>query len=141
VPYEYLEHTADVAIGVRAASLEEMLCDAARGLFSIMVPAEQLSPLRSVEIVLNAGSVEMLLVDWLAELLAQKDLRRLLFCRFAVTLECRGTAGLSLRGTAWGEPLDRLRHAVGAEAKGISHAGLLAQHERGGWVARFVVDV
>jgi len=141
VPYEYLEHTADVAIGVRAASLEEMLCDAARGLFSIMVPAEQLSPLRPVEIVLNAGSVETLLVDWLAELLAQKDLRRLFFCRFVVTLEPRGADGLSLHGTAWGEPLDRRRHAVGAEVKGISHAGLRVEHEGCGWVARFVVDV
>lgn len=47
-----------------------------------------------------------------------------------------------LHGTAWGEPVDPLRHRPTVEVKGATYTGLkVARGEDGLWRAECVVDV
>ena len=63
--------------------------------------------------------------------------RGLLFGRFEVRIASR-----KLVATAWGEPLDRKRHAPAVEVKGATLTSLrVAQEPDGSWVAQCVVDV
>lgn len=141
MPYAYRDHSADVAVSASGSTLEETMCAMAEGVFALMVRPGQLLPRRSVEIAVEAGSEELLLVEWLAELVAQKDLVGILFCRFEAAVRVRAEGGLALRGTAWGEPLDPARHAIGIEVKGVSLAGLRCVRTDAGWEASCVVDV
>jgi SHS2 domain-containing protein len=50
--------------------------------------------------------------------------------------------GGQLSATAWGEPLDALRHRPAVEVKGATYTALsVARRNDGAWVAQCVVDV
>ncbi len=70
MPYREVEHTADLALLVEAHSLPELFCEACRGMLWLQYDEEgHLSECewRSVEIA--GSSYEMLLVEWLNEIL------------------------------------------------------------------------
>ncbi|UCF10225.1 MAG: archease [Candidatus Bipolaricaulota bacterium] len=141
MPFEFIDHTADMALRASGASFEEALCEAARALFALMVPPEQVALREHVEIRASGTTRELLTVDWLAELLAQKDLTGCLFAEFVVALDRTSDGVYVLDGIARGEPLDRRRHDVGAEVKGVSYAGLHVRERDDGWEIQCVVDL
>jgi SHS2 domain-containing protein len=69
MPYEIVEHKADVGLHVSGRDLARLFTDAARGMFFIISeqPPEGWPESHAVE--LEAVDIEQLLVDWLAELL------------------------------------------------------------------------
>jgi len=140
VPIEYLEHTADIGLRASGTTLEQAFCEAARGLFSVMVEPVSVEPRRLYVIRRNAPSLPELLVEWLSDLLAQKELTGLFFSEFEVSIE-RTSSGFILVGKARGEPLDVHRHRFGTEVKGISYLGLSVRETSGSWIAQCVLDV
>ncbi|MBI3837548.1 MAG: archease [Planctomycetia bacterium] len=135
--YETFEHTADLGLRVRAADLPNLFVDAARGLFSIIVAnLDAVRPLETVSINVEGETSELLLFDWLGELLYTYDTRRLLLSEFDVQL---GPTGLT--ATARGEPIDPGRHTLDHEVKAITYHGLKLQRENDGWLAEVIVDI
>jgi len=69
-PWEEIEHTADVGLRVRGATLAELFANAARGMLDLAVGDEMtVQGQECVAIQLQAPDIETLLVDWLTELL------------------------------------------------------------------------
>ena len=135
--YEIFEHTADLGIRVRAAGLDELFADAARGLFSVMVT--NLDAVRVVEeakFQIPGENSEELLHDWLAELLYTFYARRLVLVDFDVHVDRTG-----LSATARGEPLDYGRHEIDGEVKAITWHALKVEQDADGWMAEVIVDV
>ena len=137
---EYLDHTADIGLRVRGGSLEEVFQLAAAALVGVMVSLERIEPLRMHRASCRSESLEGLLVEWLSELLVQKDLSGLVFSRFDVCIH-RHEGAFALEGSAFGEPLDSGKHEARLEVKGISYLGLRVAEEESGWLAECVVDV
>jgi len=138
--FELLDHRADIGIRAHGASIEEAFVQVARGMFSVMVDLESVQAISTESIELDAGSADLLLVDWLANLLAEKDLSGLVFTQFDVHI-VRSAGGWHLRGIAKGEALDSERHRPHVEVKGISHMGLRVERQRETWMAQCVLDV
>jgi SHS2 domain-containing protein len=137
MPYEMFEHTADVGLRVRADNLDALFADAARGLFSLIVAdLESVRANESVPIAIVGESPELLLFDWLTELLYLYEVRHLLLCRFDVAVAPSG-----LKATAHGEPIDPARHALDHEVKAITYHGLKVERENGRWLAEVIVDI
>jgi len=67
--FKELEHTADIAILVRGETLAELFANAAYGMACQLTDVEGVPTSMEREIALHADDVEMLLVDWLSELL------------------------------------------------------------------------
>jgi SHS2 domain-containing protein len=67
--YEEVEHTADIAIRVWGADLAELFANAAYGMACQLTDCEDVALTTSEEVELQAPDVEMLLVEWLSELL------------------------------------------------------------------------
>jgi SHS2 domain-containing protein len=135
--YETFEHTADLGLRVRAPDLDTLFCDAARGLFSVIV--SKLDPARATETVhfeLAADGVDLLLFDWLNELLYAYESRRMLFSRFDVRV-----SGNRLSAEAYGESVDSSRHALEHEVKAITYHGLKVERSGEGWLAEVIVDI
>ena len=135
--HETFEHTADLGLRIRAADLDALFAEAAQALFSAIV--EDLStvrPERAVKVRLQEDDRELLLFDWLKELLYHFDAEHLLFGKFDVIV-----ADGSLSATAWGEPLDHRRHTLEHEVKAITYHGLSIEQVEGGWVAEVIVDI
>jgi SHS2 domain-containing protein len=135
--YEIFEHTADLGVRVRAASLAALLADAARGLTAVIAGDTTQIRGTSEESFMVAGTdPTWLLYDWLGELLAAFDLRRMLFVDFHVEV---GPAGL--RATARGERYDPGRHELAHEVKAVTQHELIARETPQGWEASFIVDI
>ncbi len=134
---EFFEHTADLGLRARAASLNDLFAEAARALFSAVV--EDLGTVvafQRVNVRVAGGDKEFLLFDWLKALLYHFDAERLLFSHFDVKVD-----GDGLEGAAWGEPMDPARHEMNHEVKAITLHGLKVEQTADGWLAEVIVDI
>ena len=138
--YEILEHTADAGVLGIGNTLEEAFREAARGTFSLMVDLERVKPQQKVELEVQADSLEGLLVTFLGELLARRDIDGLVFSDFRVNIE-EGKDGWRLTGKALGEPLDPVRHCPGVEVKAATYSGVRVERRGDQWIAQCVVDL
>jgi SHS2 domain-containing protein len=135
--YETFEHTADLGLRVTAADLPELFCEAARGLFSIIVADPKDIVARQQERIEIVGQHrDELLFDWLSELLYLFESRRLLLADFEVEIDAAG-----LRAVVRGEPWTPDRHPLEHEVKAITYHGLKVEPTDGGWLAEVIVDI
>lgn len=135
--YEVFEHTADLGLRVRADSLDALLADAARGLFSLIVTnLDQVKPVQEKTFRIHADQPEYLLFDWLNELLYTFDVDQLLLSEFSVRVDPQG-----LTATCRGEIMQPERHEMDHEVKAITYHGLKVQREGNGWMAELIVDI
>lgn len=135
--WEHFPHGADVGVRGIAATLEGAYEQAALALTAIVVQPESLDPHEAVEIACEAPDAELLLVDWLNALIYEMATRGLLFARFEVQVD-----GTSLRGKAWGQPLDAESQEFTVEPKGATYTALSVRRDAdGAWTAECVVDV
>lgn len=137
MPYETFEHTADLGLRVWADDLNALFAEAARGLFSMIVPAaDSVQASQRTTITLAGDALEYLLFDWLNELLYIYDVRRLLLCEFDVAVGPQG-----VEATVAGEPIDPARHVLDHEVKAITYHGLQVEQQAGRWMAEVIVDI
>jgi SHS2 domain-containing protein len=136
--FELFDHTAGLGLRVQAASLEELLAEAGRGLLAMLVanPAA-VRPVQTKTIELPAGEASFLLFDWLSELLYAFESEKLLLCKFDVQI-----AGDKLIASCRGEPMDEARHEMDHEVKAITyHALRVEQQPDTTWFAELIVDI
>lgn len=135
--FETFDHTADLGLRMRAATLDDLFAEAGQALFSTIVEDLAAVQPRDHDRVTIAGTNrEYLLFDWLKELLYRFDAEHKLFCRFKVVI---GPAGLEAE--VWGEPLDLERHVLNHEVKAITYHGLKVEQTPDGWLAEVIVDI
>lgn len=140
--YEIFEHTADLGLRIRAASGPELYADAAKGLFSVLV--ENLDEVRRVEersYRLAGDQYDLLLFDWLNELLYTFETQRLLLVEFEVTLDEDPDGALTLAATCRGEGVDESRHRMEHEVKAVTYHGLFLEQQAGAWTAEVILDI
>ncbi len=113
--WEHFPHDADIGIRGFGATPAEAFEQAAVALTTIVTHAE-VKPLASVEVTCEVPDLELLFVDWLNTVIYEMAVRKMLFARFAVTIE-----GTRLKATLWGELVDVARHAPACEPKGATY--------------------
>ena len=135
--YEFFEHTADLGLRVRAATLDELFAEAGRALFAAAVEnPDAIESKESFALELTGEDREYLLFDWLKELLYRFESDHFLAARFDVRVRDDG-----LSATAWGERYDPDRHTLSHEVKAITYHGLRVEPAEGGWLAEMIVDI
>lgn len=135
--YEIFEHTADLGVRVQAESLAAALADAARGLTAVITgDVSQIREAAEESFTVAGTDPVWLLYDWLGELLAAFDLRRMLFSGFTVEVTPHG-----LTATARGERYDPERHLLAHEVKAVTQHELAVHETPRGWEATFIVDI
>ncbi|MBC8351818.1 MAG: archease [Planctomycetes bacterium] len=135
--FETFEHTADLGLRVRAMSLENLLEEAGRGLFSMMVTnLQEIRGLQERTYRVDGTAVDYLLFDWLNELLYTFESEHLLLADFKVELDSEG-----LQATARGESMNLDRHLMEHEVKAITYHGLRVEEHTDGWFAELIVDI
>ncbi|MER3414765.1 MAG: protein archease [Gemmataceae bacterium] len=135
--YEVFEHTADLGLRIRAATLDELFAEAGRALYSVLVSnPESIRPLKQLRVHLQTSDLEYLLLDWLNELLFLFDTQHLVFCQFQVHVEDG-----SLEAHLGGEPVDSQRHRLDHEVKAVTYHGLKVRRTTDGWLAEVILDI
>ncbi len=136
IGWENFAHEADVGVRGFGATPAEAFEQAAHALTAVITHAE-IRPRIAVEVACTAPDLELLLVEWLNAVIYEMSVRKMLFGRFAVTIE-----DTRLRGTLSGEPVDVARHAPACEPKGATYTALrVARAVDGGWSAECIIDV
>jgi SHS2 domain-containing protein len=140
--YEIFEHTADLGLCVRAESLSELMADAARGLFSMIVAnLDAVHPVVERTYCIDGDEHDLLLFDWLNELLYTFETERVLLAEFDVALAESAETNLRLAATCRGETMDAARHCLDHEVKAITYHTLSVMQRHGQWVAEVIVDI
>jgi SHS2 domain-containing protein len=135
--YETFDHTADLGLRIRAPNLDALFAEAAEAIFAVIVEdLATVRPERRLDVQLAGTDRELLLFDWLKELLYHFDAEHLLVSRFEVHVDEKG-----LTGAAWGEPLDPDRHELSHEVKAITYHGLRVEPTSDGLLAEVIVDI
>ena len=135
--FEFLPHTADVAVVARGESLRELFEHAGLALFSLLTDVEGVRDRTSTQVEIQSPDRESLLVDWLNELLYLFDCEGKLFCRFTVS----ELGESSLKAEVRGERIDPGRHRIKMGVKAVTYHDLEIKRSDDGWMARMVFDV
>jgi SHS2 domain-containing protein len=134
--WEHFAHQADIGIRGIGATLEEAFAEAAYALMAVMCKPETVRPAEAVSVRAAMDDRELLLIEWLNQILYESDTRKMFFSRFEVKIE-----GNQLTGVLRGERMDPARHEPGVEVKAATYQMLRVAFEQGRWIAQCVVDV
>ena len=138
--YEVLETVAlaDCALHIEGTDLDDLFATAARALAETMVDPATIE--RSIDrtVTLDAPSLDLLLFDWLSEIIALKDSDGAAFPEVRVHVEpgspCRLRARL-IGGSLRSDTAER-----GADPKAVTFHLFRLEPCAGGWQARVVID-
>jgi SHS2 domain-containing protein len=132
--YEILEHTADVGVRARGATLEECFEQATLGLAEVMgIWRPGGGEEQPVE--LEAADLGALLVDWLSEVIYLHDSRDADLGGLRIHVEGGSLRG-ELRLVPRGEDVEE-----GTQVKAVTYHRLRVEQDEQGWVAQVYLDV
>jgi tRNA nucleotidyltransferase (CCA-adding enzyme) len=136
--HELFAHGADIGIRGIASSKAAAFVGAALALTAAVTDPSRVRGITSVAIDCQAPNDVTLLIDWINAVIFEMAVRKMLFSRFEVAIDDNH----QLTATAWGEPVDRVRHEPAAEPKGATYTEARVERSADGlWTAQCVVDV
>jgi len=142
MPYEFIEHGADVGIRAWGKTIDEAFAEGAKALFDIMVDINKVEKQGSVDIECEARDIPALFVGWLNNLLAQADINGMVFCDFKIAeITQADDKTYKLSAQAFGEKLDRDKHAIKVEAKAATYYGLKFEKKDDDYYLQCVIDI
>jgi len=134
---ELFPHGADIGVRGIGPSRASAFEQAALALASAITDPASVAEREQIEVTCEAPDDAYLLLDWLNALIYEMAVRRLVFGRFAVSIDDH-----RLHAQAWGEVVDRDRHMPAVEPKGATLTALKVEvREDGAWIAQCIVDV
>ena len=143
MPYNFLEDvgTADIAFEATGRDLPELFSDAADATMNVMIDnLDAIEPRETRHIELSNEKIDMLLFDFLQELIYFKDAERLLLrVRDAQIDKKEGKYFLTAAAT--GERLDAERHHQRADVKAVTLHDFFVERTENGWKARVLLDI
>jgi SHS2 domain-containing protein len=143
MPYEFLEEvaTADVAFRAWGRDLEETFVAAADAVLNAMVEdLDAIQPRQQRDLEAANDALDLLLFDFLQELIYYKDAEQLLLRVSQVRID--GQDGrYTLRATAAGEAIDPSRHRMRVDVKAVTLHQFSLVQTADGWEASVILDV
>jgi SHS2 domain-containing protein len=143
MPFRYLQHiaTADIAFEAWGKDLPELFRSAADAVTNTMVSdLESITPGKKLEFDVSHEELDLLLFNFLQELVYFKDAQKLLLRVPEVSIR-RGESGYTLKASAFGEELDAEKHHLIVDVKAITLYRFEVRRVGSGWEATVVVDV
>lgn len=130
---------ADTAFTVKGKSPKELFENAAVALFSSMADISKIKPEEKRKFSMKNAKFDLLLFDFLSELLYYKDSENLLFSKFNVKVT--NSNGYQLEATIEGEKADPDKHKITIDIKAITMHMFKVEKTQEGYAARVVIDI
>ncbi len=138
--FRFLEHTADAMFEAYGKDLSELFTNAALALETIQVELKTVSPKQKHTITLENNKIDMLLFDFLQELIFLKDAEQLLFSKFEIKIN-ETSSKYRLTANCYGEKINPNKHTFDRDAKAVTLHKFEVKEESGKWSARVIVDI
>ncbi|SRR5579884_2235136 len=144
MPYRFLEGitVADVAFEARGKTLEALFTSA-----GLAVTATQLHDLRTIRkkesraFDLKNKKIDLLLFNFLQDLIYWKDVDLFLFKSFELSIRPASDGSDHLTGIGYGEPIDLTRHHLRVDVKAVTMHKFKVTSDANGWKAIVVLDI
>ena len=133
----FVDHTGDAGILVRAPDLKELFARAAWGMFHLIADMDAIRLIDAKYLELRAGDLTALMVRWLSELNYRHVTEHRLFRQFEVI---RIDDDL-LTAVVRGEKIDPVRHEIFTEIKAVTFHAMRIEHTYRGWEAQIFFDL
>ncbi len=141
--YEFLEDVAiaDVAFSAWGRTPEELFTEAAKATTNVMVRnLDGVEKRNKREIQVRAKALDLLLFNFLQEVIYYKDAEMLLLASFRIKIEKKDDE-YELSGDAFGEVLDPTRHQQVVDVKAVTlHRFQVVQSQKD-WKAFVILDI
>ncbi len=131
--YEFIEHTADIAIKAYGDTLADAFATAASAMFDVITDGSDVEPVEEIDFETESVDLAGLLVGFLSDLIVLYETEDLVFADFRVEFVDQ----TRLKVTAWGESFDASRHSCGHQVKGVSYH-MMEINDGGGKTPSFV---
>ncbi len=138
--YKFFPHTADVLFEAYGKTVEDLFTNAALAVEATMVDITTVNEEKEHDIAVEADDLELLLYNFLSELIFVKDTEGLLFMKFDITI-LHEKKKLVLHAHCTGALIDREKQSLLDDTKAITMHEFKIEQEDGVWTARVIVDV
>jgi SHS2 domain-containing protein len=139
--FRFHEHTADITLECWAPTLKQAFEEAALGAFEVILDTSTVEPLHPFEIDLQGIDLEELLVEWIGRLITLIDIESSFYSKFEVFSITQESKGFSMKGQAWGEPINLEKHNTRTEVKAMTYADLKIIQESEKTTIWFTLDL
>ncbi|MHA3773373.1 archease [Verrucomicrobiota bacterium sgz303538] len=143
MPFHYLEElgTADIAFEATGRDLSELFTAAADATMNVMIEdLGTIEPRETRLIELENEAIDMLLFNFLQELIYYKDAERLMLR--VRDVKVAGAAGrYVVKATGAGELLDPMRHEQRCDVKAVTLHRFQIEQTVDGWKATVILDI
>jgi SHS2 domain-containing protein len=137
MPYELLDHTADLGLSIRAAELSELFETAATALGEQLVDVSQSESFQDQRIRVSGEDWADLLINWLRELLVCWHLEG----RVVTKARCVDLSAHTLTAEVSLLPFDSKIHTVNQDIKAVTYHQLEVVPTDNGWKATVIFDL
>lgn len=147
MPFAFFDHTGDVGVRLDGRTLDDLFRAAAAAFTETLTDPASVEARRSIPLALEASAVDLLLVDWLNEILYRFEVQQFLVAAVQVHIDYRDlSSGRSnpaarLQATLSGESFDARRHQIKVLVKAVTYHALEVREDRDGWHATVVFDI
>jgi SHS2 domain-containing protein len=136
VPFEVIDHTADIGIIARGKDLPALFSNAAAGMLSLLTDVSTLKPDIARQISLEAADRETLLVAWLNDLLYIIYTDKMVLFKFDIVID-----GNRLTARCAGQELEPKDHRIRREIKAATYHDLQIAERDGGYRVKIIFDI
>ncbi len=130
IEFHTLDHTADIGIKAYGNTIENLFCNTAIAMFSLMADIDKVKPSKSFYVQIKGEDEENLIIKWLNELLYLYETELCLFNKFDLKIEniycdeinnSTENNKLLLKASIWGEDIDLEKHHIKTHIKGATY--------------------
>ncbi len=145
--FAFFDHTGDIGVRLSGRTLDEIFQSAAAAFTETITESACVEPRQTVPLTVESSAADLLLVDWLNEILYRFEVDEFLVGAAEVKVagpnlgEGRSSAAFALHATLLGETLDPARHRIKVLVKAITYHALDVHEDRDGWHATVIVDI
>ena len=138
--HTFIDHTADVLFKAEASTLPELFEQCAIALEDTQVDISLIEPKEDLVIEGKNKKIDLLLFDFLDDLLFHKDADLLIFSKFDIKIvEKEGEYHLHCKAS--GDKLDHAKHDPKVDVKAITMHMFEVKKINDGWIAHVLVDI
>lgn len=138
--YSFFDHTGDIAVRLDAGTPGQLFESAAAAFTDAVTDPPTVRPHDTIQFDLESSSLDLLLVDFLTEILYRFEVDQFLCARSDVRLASTSTAW-RLHSTLHGETFDERRHQIKVLIKAVTYHALEVGEDARGWHATVVFDI
>jgi len=138
--YRFLEHGGEEGILGEGKTLESAFSEGAKAMFAVMVDIKKVNTDKSIKISCESDNKESLFIEFLNELIAQKDIKDMVFSKFEIKIKEINNK-FKLSGLAYGEKFDEDKHKPKVEVKAATYSGLKLWKTGNNYKVRCIIDV